>query len=471
MIDQIVEFVRDEKSVSSRALAQKFLKFKNPDERIAHKAVTAIIGRDRRFILGDDGLWSVIPATPTGVLIRDLPLLAIHALCGTMARQRSIYHICAWKVGGDQEMLFSQWSIDPQSLTHEEQEQFQSPTDALFDRISENENLDALCTLLKKHLPVFMSWRQQAVLQHFLLSKGRLLPDDYLLLSELCGPARITAPRPISLDGWCRVLGCTHAENGYAYRQGSAMAECCRVLIDRCEQQGVTTRAQLDDAEAAALVVDFSQKQFTYNEIRALPETPGVYAFKNELDKYLYIGKAANLKRRVLSYFRATDESPQKLLRLRAEAVTLTVHRCGSEIESLIYEHRLIKKHNPILNLHSEVNERSGAFATIDDSIILLPHTETGKGMSLWFRGGQKIMLKPFATDFSQSDVFIPELEAFFFGKSLPPVDTDFPEQEIAIRWIKAHAEKLVIVPVHRFSDSAEVFAMMRSYWNDATAG
>ncbi|MDP6180987.1 MAG: GIY-YIG nuclease family protein, partial [Desulfatiglandales bacterium] len=43
-----------------------------------------------------------------------------------------------------------------------------------------------------------------------------------------------------------------------------------------------------------------------------LPDGPGVYLFKDRSGQVVYVGKAKNLKKRVLSYFRPSAELPQK---------------------------------------------------------------------------------------------------------------------------------------------------------------
>ncbi|HVF84648.1 MAG TPA: hypothetical protein VM821_01595 [Abditibacteriaceae bacterium] len=84
---------------------------------------------------------------------------------------------------------------------------------------------------------------------------------------------------------------------------------------------------------------------------KTLPRSPGVYFFYGVNERLLYIGKAKCLRERVGSYFGETSlRRPPKLRRLLAEIKRLEYEECGSELEALLVERRLIAEHLPILN-------------------------------------------------------------------------------------------------------------------------
>ena len=82
-------------------------------------------------------------------------------------------------------------------------------------------------------------------------------------------------------------------------------------------------------------------------EIAQLPEAPGVYAFKKGT-KFLYIGKAANIRERVKSHFQ--QPSYQDYLFLE-KVKKIGYLKTKSEIEALILEANLIKKYQPKYNV------------------------------------------------------------------------------------------------------------------------
>lgn len=82
-----------------------------------------------------------------------------------------------------------------------------------------------------------------------------------------------------------------------------------------------------------------------------LPDNPGVYLFKDRSGELLYVGKAASLADRVRSYFqRGTDHSPKTAL-LVGQIADLETIVTRSELEALILESNLIKRHRPRFNV------------------------------------------------------------------------------------------------------------------------
>ena len=82
-----------------------------------------------------------------------------------------------------------------------------------------------------------------------------------------------------------------------------------------------------------------------------LPESPGVYVFKDAAGAVLYVGKARNLRSRVRSYFlesRWIDAKTGSLAREIADLETIVV---GNEREALALEHNLIKQYRPKFNV------------------------------------------------------------------------------------------------------------------------
>lgn len=81
-----------------------------------------------------------------------------------------------------------------------------------------------------------------------------------------------------------------------------------------------------------------------------LPSNPGVYLFKNSLSKIIYIGKAKNIKKRVLSYFQKnTKDLKTQLLKQKIQYIDYII--TNNENEALILEKNLIQKKKPIYNI------------------------------------------------------------------------------------------------------------------------
>ncbi|WP_447969450.1 excinuclease ABC subunit UvrC [Nitrospira sp. M1] len=87
------------------------------------------------------------------------------------------------------------------------------------------------------------------------------------------------------------------------------------------------------------------------SQLRGLPNRPGVYIFKNAHGDILYIGKAAILADRVRSYFQNGADLTPKTLVLTSLIHDLETIVTQSELEALLLESNLIKRHRPQFNV------------------------------------------------------------------------------------------------------------------------
>jgi excinuclease ABC subunit C len=93
-------------------------------------------------------------------------------------------------------------------------------------------------------------------------------------------------------------------------------------------------------------------------KLDALPTKPGVYLMKDADERILYVGKAVNLRARVRSYFHASAEYNPKVLRLVASIADFDFIVTASELEALILESTLIKRHKPKYNVRLKDDKR-----------------------------------------------------------------------------------------------------------------
>ncbi len=92
-------------------------------------------------------------------------------------------------------------------------------------------------------------------------------------------------------------------------------------------------------------------------ELRALPAKPGVYLFRDREGKIIYVGKAANLKSRVRSYFGSPSNLPSKIQRLVSNMQDLEFVITSSDQEALILECDTIKRYAPRFNASLKDNK------------------------------------------------------------------------------------------------------------------
>lgn len=89
-------------------------------------------------------------------------------------------------------------------------------------------------------------------------------------------------------------------------------------------------------------------KKKLVGDIASLPDTSGVYFFKDAKDKIIYIGKAKSLKKRVKNYF--SSSASKKAKKIARKANRLGFSETKSELTALVLEAELIKLHKPQFN-------------------------------------------------------------------------------------------------------------------------
>lgn len=125
-----------------------------------------------------------------------------------------------------------------------------------------------------------------------------------------------------------------------------------------------------------------------------VPKAPGVYWMKGQGDEVLYIGKAKNLKNRLLSYQRAQPHQvSRKVIRLIHLIHSIEWEVCESEQKALLKENFLLRTYQPPFNLQNTYPEtyyfigmkwNSGKKQTIEFALTCNPELETEEGIPLF---------------------------------------------------------------------------------------
>ena len=85
-------------------------------------------------------------------------------------------------------------------------------------------------------------------------------------------------------------------------------------------------------------------------ELKKLPEKPGVYLMHNAKDEIIYVGKAVILKNRVRQYFQSSRNHTAKIRKMVSQVAYFEYIITDSEREALVLECNLIKEHRPKYN-------------------------------------------------------------------------------------------------------------------------
>lgn len=161
--------------------------------------------------------------------------------------------------------------------------------------------------------------------------------------------ARVLAPgRKYNLDALAERLGVRPANRHRALGDAQATAEILIALLSRALDQGIETLQQLHQLRPRRGNGAASRLRIGPERVRAIPSAPGIYRFRDHRGEVLYVGKAANLKRRLGSYFVGSPKG--KVARMLADMVDFDYTVTGSELEALLEEAREIRTRQPVYN-------------------------------------------------------------------------------------------------------------------------
>ncbi len=104
--------------------------------------------------------------------------------------------------------------------------------------------------------------------------------------------------------------------------------------------------------------MNYQTPEHIENILASLPLKPGVYLMKDARGKIIYVGKAKRLRLRVRSYFTTHADNTPKTLRMRALVDDIDVIVTETEVQALILEETLIKRHKPRFNVLMKDDKR-----------------------------------------------------------------------------------------------------------------
>jgi hypothetical protein len=194
--------------------------------------------------------------------------------------------------------------------------------------------------------------------------------------SALGGVARI--PRGAGLEEICAILGIAWLDTEDAAGAARAMATC----IEQAARLRGGPLAREGAVAELPIPTGIGREQ-----LEALPRGPGVYRFFDAAGGLLYVGKAANLRRRVTSYFTPGAAGRQRRFQGRIHSMEHAL--TGSDLEALLAEARLIARRVPEGNVQVEVHERGARYGPARAFALLLPRPDARSATALFVRDGR----------------------------------------------------------------------------------
>jgi DNA polymerase-3 subunit epsilon len=151
-----------------------------------------------------------------------------------------------------------------------------------------------------------------------------------------------------------RVLRASVSPTHRALDDARATVDVLHVLFERLAGFGVRSYEELRTFSGQVT----PQQRKKRHLADALPHLPGVYVFRDQRGRVLYVGKAKDLKTRVRNYF-TSSEMRQRVIEMVAIAHDVVPVVCATELEAQVRELRLIAEHKPPYNKRSKFPERA----------------------------------------------------------------------------------------------------------------
>ncbi len=154
----------------------------------------------------------------------------------------------------------------------------------------------------------------------------------------------------------------THTPRHRAFPDAAACLEVLWGLLERAAAYGAATLGDLLELQRMRSNPYADKARLA----RDLPPTRGVYVFRDAGGRAVYVGKAADLRSRVRSYF--TSDERKRIGDLRRAVVSVDTVRCSSDLEAGALEARLIERLRPRFNRRG-VPRRSPAYLRLTDEL------------------------------------------------------------------------------------------------------
>jgi DNA polymerase-3 subunit epsilon len=172
-------------------------------------------------------------------------------------------------------------------------------------------------------------------------------------------------------------FGATTNPDHRALSDARATVDVFHGILDRLGSFGVTT---LEDLKSFTNRITDAQRKKKYLG-EGLPQSPGVYIFRDDRGEPLYIGTTRNLKNRVRSYFTAA-ETRKRIHDMIALATHLDFIETPTIIEAEVRELRLIAEKQPRFNRRSKFQEKAVWVKLTEESFPRLVSVRGHRGLS-----------------------------------------------------------------------------------------
>ncbi len=471
MHEDIVEYIRNRKNgVTSRELAENFLKFKNPPDSYAHAAIKGILTGDKRCHQDDSGNWFAMEkiSSPTRITLENELITIVYCIHSFQQNAEKPFYIAFWDIFPEPVYKWGAWINDPADLLSGQPEMLTNGPEDNYNAFPSNNLMNKIYSELENKLKIFLTYKDLMLISDFIDDNDLRGDNETILVSELLRVVSLSSERPLTLESLSNEVLRKNDIPASAYRQGERFAYCVSEMFNLIKRMGIETKGDLFDTINSQNKILFKGKSFSYEDLVKQPSSNGVYGFKDVNQKSIYIGKSKNLKGSLLNFFRMADDSDRNVNLVQKDSFSFNAYECGSELESLLYEYRLKRKYNLPIEKNIESDIRTESSCIKDDCIVLIPYTNGSQCMSFWFNKEKKIVMKKIDLNWLENSESIKEIEKYFFKTGPFPDAHDLYESMIASDWIQKNESTLTMIQIKpQQQEISEIMNVIKTYLSD----
>jgi predicted GIY-YIG superfamily endonuclease len=199
------------------------------------------------------------------------------------------------------------------------------------------------------------------------------------------------------------------------------------------------------------------------------PHAAGVYVFRDAGNRALYVGKAANLRRRLRTHF--ADRRWRTLHAAMARVDRVEWQTTGSEIEALLREAMLIVELQPVANIQigePALRTRAVPAALARDVVVLVPSTDPDSVTLVSARARGDVLLQHAERDRDSLADVVPRIWRFFHPSAdVAPQAAEIGLAPLVFSWLAGRGRQATRVDPHDVSSPDALGTLLGSLFND----
>ncbi|MDD3627746.1 MAG: nucleotide excision repair endonuclease [bacterium] len=435
---------QDDKQASPFEIVNKFMKIPSCSPKVSEQMTREILDGDSRFVLNFEGYWEINQNYELKMQsLADIKISLIYLVSANFGYRKDILKGIGLKT-------FYKGKIDELIVPIKSNMKiyYEDLIQMSFDKEMKPVSMDSIKSRINKMLEKSLTLTFTTSKIKMLLGRYNIFPEtEYLsvfsILSAISDDYKTTNIERLMEIFSFPYRNIVHIRNILMF-----LEQLKDFIFDELAELGINSVEEVVElCESNVFRFDFSGREFNEIFLKKIPEQPGIYFFKDETGKIIYVGKSKNLNSRVNSYFKLPPNTSKKISRIHEECNQIEFKIFVTEAEAILEEYRAINKYNPEINIQKNVvlSEKKIKRKIPEKLIVLANDSEEGSiNLILYNKEGCYSILKCLKSD---REKIKEELNKHIFSDNIeksPPDEFDLLQQ-----WLMKNYDKLSVIDIY----------------------